>query len=322
MNIIEELEWRGLVADCTDAPELRKRLETPITLYCGFDPTADSLHVGNLVPLLALRRFQLLGHLPIALAGGATGSIGDPSGKTAERALLGKETLDHNIASIKSQLRRLLDFDAKTNPARPTRPSAGRNSPPVASSAFGGRVRLSPHHVPPRGDFRQFHYGIERYLELPCRPERRRRHAAARQIRHDPATAAMNKPGKLKIGLYLAAIFVAGLVTGVFVTVQVGRHMMPGEGDMAAHWCRDLQSKMNLTPGQMDNIRPIVNDAISEFKNRVSNDMSLNLSNCNARIAAELTLEQKPKFEQIQKEQQGMIRAMFEGGTNGAPKKP
>jgi hypothetical protein len=132
----------------------------------------------------------------------------------------------------------------------------------------------------------------------------------------------MNKPGKLKIGLYLAAIFVAGLVTGVFVTVQVGRHMMPGEGDMAAHWCRDLQSKMNLTPGQMDNIRPIVNDAISEFKNRVSNDMSLNLSNCNARIAAELTLEQKPKFEQIQKEQQGMIRAMFGGGTNGAPKKP
>src|SRR5208283_1324642 len=91
MNIFEELEWRGLVADCTDAPELRKRLETPITLYCGFDPTADSLHVGNLVPLLALRRFQLLGHHPIAVAGGATGSIGDPSGKTQERQLLTKE---------------------------------------------------------------------------------------------------------------------------------------------------------------------------------------------------------------------------------------
>jgi tyrosyl-tRNA synthetase len=118
MNIFEELEWRGLVAGCTDAPELRKRLEAPITLYCGFDPTADSLHVGNLVPLLALRRFQLLGHHPIALAGGATGSIGDPSGKTAERALLDKETLDANIASVKRQLRRLLDFDAKANPAR------------------------------------------------------------------------------------------------------------------------------------------------------------------------------------------------------------
>ena len=79
MNIYEELEWRGLIADCTDKAELVKRLDSaPVTLYCGFDPTADSLHVGNLVPLLALRRFQLLGHHPIAVAGGATGSIGDP----------------------------------------------------------------------------------------------------------------------------------------------------------------------------------------------------------------------------------------------------
>ena len=118
MNIFDELEWRGLAADCTDRAELQKRLETPITLYCGFDPTADSLHVGNLVPLLALRRFQLLGHHPIAVAGGATGAIGDPSGKTAERQLLGAETLDANIARIKSQMRRLLDFDAAANPAR------------------------------------------------------------------------------------------------------------------------------------------------------------------------------------------------------------
>src|SRR5665213_3000861 len=102
MNIYEELEWRGLVADCTDAPELRKRLDaSPITLYAGFDPTADSLHVGNLVPLLALRRFQLLGHFPIAVAGGATGSIGDPSGKTQERQLLTKEILSANIAAVK-----------------------------------------------------------------------------------------------------------------------------------------------------------------------------------------------------------------------------
>ncbi len=119
MNIYEELEWRGLIADCTDKEELVKRLgSAPLTLYAGFDPTADSLHVGSLVPLLALRRFQLLGHQPIALAGGATGSIGDPSGKTAERQLLTKEVLDANIASVKEQLRRLLDFDAKTNPAR------------------------------------------------------------------------------------------------------------------------------------------------------------------------------------------------------------
>ena len=110
MSILEELKWRGLVADCTDAAELAKKLSAPVTLYCGFDPTADSLHVGNLVPLLALRRFQLLGHHPIAVAGGATGSIGDPSGKTAERQLLTKEILDRNIASVKMQLAKLLDL--------------------------------------------------------------------------------------------------------------------------------------------------------------------------------------------------------------------
>ena len=118
MSIIDELKWRGLVADCTDAAELEKKITAPITLYCGFDPTADSLHAGNLVPLLALRRFQLLGHHPIAVAGGATGSIGDPSGKTAERQLLTKEILDRNIASVKGQLAKLLDFETKQNPAR------------------------------------------------------------------------------------------------------------------------------------------------------------------------------------------------------------
>src|ERR1700690_3804685 len=119
MNILDELRWRELLADCTDAPALEKRVgEARITLYAGFDPTADSLHVGNLVPLLGLRRFQLLGHHPIAVAGGATGSISDPSGKTAERQLLTKEVLDHNIASVKVQLGKLLDFDTKQNPAR------------------------------------------------------------------------------------------------------------------------------------------------------------------------------------------------------------
>jgi tyrosyl-tRNA synthetase len=118
VSILEELKWRGLVADCTDAAELAKKISAPITLYCGFDPTADSLHVGNLVPLLALRRFQLLGHFPIAVAGGATGSIGDPSGKTQERQLLTKEILDRNIASVKVQLAKLLDFETKKNPAR------------------------------------------------------------------------------------------------------------------------------------------------------------------------------------------------------------
>jgi len=119
MNILEELEGRGLIADCTDRNELNKKVSSShITLYCGFDPSADSLHVGNLVPLLALRRFQLAGHHPIAVAGGATGSVGDPSGKAAERQLLGNEVLERNIASVKEQLTRLLDFDTKKNPAR------------------------------------------------------------------------------------------------------------------------------------------------------------------------------------------------------------
>jgi len=119
MNILEELEGRGLIADCTDRNELNKKAGSAhLALYCGFDPSAESLHVGNLVPLLALRRFQLAGHYPIAVAGGATGSVGDPSGKTAERQLLTDEVLERNIASVKEQLTRLLDFDTKTNPAR------------------------------------------------------------------------------------------------------------------------------------------------------------------------------------------------------------
>ena len=119
MNILEELQWRGLVADCTDATELAKRLHTgPVVLYSGFDPTAESLHIGNLVPLLTLRRFQLHGHHAIALAGGATGSIGDPSGRSTERQLLTREVLAANIAVQKQQLARWLDFDSKTNAAR------------------------------------------------------------------------------------------------------------------------------------------------------------------------------------------------------------
>jgi tyrosyl-tRNA synthetase len=118
VSILEELKWRGLVADCTGAAELEKKLAAPITLYCGFDPTADSLHVGHLVPLLALRRFQDCGHHPIAVAGGATGSIGDPSGKSAERSLLTKEQIQANVEAVRPQLARLLDFERRPNPAR------------------------------------------------------------------------------------------------------------------------------------------------------------------------------------------------------------
>src|SRR3954469_16281783 len=118
MIVFDELSWRGLIADCTDTENLPKRLASPITLYCGFDPTADSLHVGNLVPLLALRRFQLCGHHAIIVAGGATGMIGDPGGRTSERQLLTPETLRHNVTAIKKQLGKFLDFDTAANPAR------------------------------------------------------------------------------------------------------------------------------------------------------------------------------------------------------------
>jgi tyrosyl-tRNA synthetase len=119
-DIIQDLEWRGLLADCTDLDGLRKRLATgqPITVYCGFDPTGDSLHVGHLMGQLTLARFQRAGHNVIALAGGATGMVGDPSGRSSERNLLTREQLDHNITCIKSQLARLLDFTAAANPAR------------------------------------------------------------------------------------------------------------------------------------------------------------------------------------------------------------
>jgi tyrosyl-tRNA synthetase len=118
MDLIDDLTWRGLLADCTDIDALRKRLqEGPIALYCGFDPTGDSLHVGHLMGQLTLRRFQRAGHTPIALAGGATGMIGDPSGKSAERNLLTREQLSHNIECIKAQLARLLDFGSGENAA-------------------------------------------------------------------------------------------------------------------------------------------------------------------------------------------------------------
>ena len=119
MNLIEDLQWRGLYTDCTDLEALTKRMtEGPVTVYCGFDPTGDSLHVGHLVPQLLLRRFQLAGHLASTLAGGATGMVGDPSGKSAERNLLTREQLNANVASVKGQLARLLDFECVGNPAR------------------------------------------------------------------------------------------------------------------------------------------------------------------------------------------------------------
>jgi tyrosyl-tRNA synthetase len=110
-GLLGELTTRGLIHDTTDAAALEARLSSgPIGVYVGFDPTADSLHVGHLLGQLTLRRFQLAGHRPFPLAGGATGMVGDPSGKSEERNLLDAETLQHNVDSIKKQLANLLDF--------------------------------------------------------------------------------------------------------------------------------------------------------------------------------------------------------------------
>ena len=111
-GVIDDLVARGLVHDHTDMDALRARLDAgPTPTYCGFDPTADSLHIGNLQSIMLLRRFQDAGHPPIALVGGATGMIGDPSGRTDERTFLDAEVLDANRAAIATQLGRFLDFD-------------------------------------------------------------------------------------------------------------------------------------------------------------------------------------------------------------------
>ena len=118
MDLLVDLHARGLVHDATDQEALAKRLaDGPIGVYVGFDPTADSLHVGHLFGQLSLRRFQLAGHRPVPLAGGATGVVGDPSGRSEERNLLDRDSLRANVAAIKVQLERLLDFEPGPNAA-------------------------------------------------------------------------------------------------------------------------------------------------------------------------------------------------------------
>jgi tyrosyl-tRNA synthetase len=116
MNLYDELSWRGLIYDATEGVKdvlSRDR----VTVYIGFDPTAPSLHVGSLLQMIALAHVQRRGHIPVAVVGGGTGLIGDPSGKTAERQLLTPEKVDENVAGIRAQLARVLDFDRPTNAA-------------------------------------------------------------------------------------------------------------------------------------------------------------------------------------------------------------
>src|ERR1700749_4553655 len=116
-TLTEELKWRGMVQDIM--PGTEEQLNKEMTAgYIGFDPTSDSLHIGSLVPILLLVHLQKAGHKPIALVGGATGMIGDPSGKSEERNLLNEETLNRNVAGVKAQLEKFLDFNPSlTNPA-------------------------------------------------------------------------------------------------------------------------------------------------------------------------------------------------------------
>jgi tyrosyl-tRNA synthetase len=111
-QLLNDLDARGLIHDSTDRAALIERLDQgPIGVYVGFDPTADSLHAGNLLGQVMLRRFQLAGHRPVVLAGGATGMVGDPGGRSEERNLLDRPTLNHNVACVKKQLEKILDFD-------------------------------------------------------------------------------------------------------------------------------------------------------------------------------------------------------------------
>ena len=116
-ELLDELKWRGLIAQTTDEKALEAALDKPITLYLGIDPTAPSIHCGNLVVLLVLKRFQMFGHTPIALVGGATGLVGDPSGRNEERSLNEEAIVEEWVSRIRTQVSKYLDFDSKSNAA-------------------------------------------------------------------------------------------------------------------------------------------------------------------------------------------------------------
>lgn len=142
MNLIEELRWRGMISDIMPGTEeqLNKEMTTG---YIGFDPTADSLHIGSLVPILLLVHFQKAGHKPIALVGGATGMVGDPSGKSEERNLLSEEALQKNVAGVKAQLERFLDF----NPALPNAAEMANNYDWFKGISFIDFLRDAGKHI-------------------------------------------------------------------------------------------------------------------------------------------------------------------------------
>ena len=134
MSLIEELKWRGLLHDIMPGTEELMAQER-VKAYVGFDPTADSLHIGNLVPIMLLVHWQRAGHTPVALVGGATGMVGDPSGKTAERQFLDIDVLEHNLACQKAQLEKFLDFEGDNAARWSTTTIGSKTSPSSTSSA-------------------------------------------------------------------------------------------------------------------------------------------------------------------------------------------
>jgi tyrosyl-tRNA synthetase len=142
MNLIEELRWRGMIQDIMPGTEEQLQKEMT-TAYIGFDPTADSLHIGSLVPILLLVHLQQAGHKPIALVGGATGMIGDPSGKSQERNLLDEATLNRNVAGVKAQLEKFLDFD----PQKPNAAEMANNYDWFRNISFIDFLRDTGKHI-------------------------------------------------------------------------------------------------------------------------------------------------------------------------------
>lgn len=142
MNLIEELRWRGMIQDIMPGTE-EQLLKEMTSGYIGFDPTADSLHIGSLVPILLLVHFQKAGHKPIALVGGATGMVGDPSGKSEERNLLSEEVLQKNVAGVKAQLEKFLDF----NPSLPNAAEMANNYDWFKNISFIDFLRDAGKHI-------------------------------------------------------------------------------------------------------------------------------------------------------------------------------